>query len=109
MTGKIIIRKSGAQFYYNLFAGNGERILQSEMYTSKQAARTGAEAVKANAAHDQRYERRSSTANQSYFVPRAGNNEMIGTSEMYSSVQFHETGISSCKLNGPTAEIVDQG
>jgi hypothetical protein len=38
-----------------------------------------------NAARDERHERRTSRADEPYFVLKAANGEIIGTSEMYSS------------------------
>lgn len=108
MSARFIIRKSGVQFYFNLFAANGEGILASEMYNSKAAADQGIASVKVNAPIDARYERKTSSANQPYFVLKAANHEIIGKSEMYSSVAARESGIQSVKTNAPTAPVVDQ-
>lgn len=108
MSGRIIIRKAGTQFHFNLFAANSEPILSSEGYTTKAAVQTGAQSVKTNAGDDRRYDCRTSSANQPYFVLKAANGEVIGTSEMYSSLWARDNGIASCKANGPVAELVDQ-
>ena len=51
MTGRFVLRKSGAQFYFTLrAAGNHEVILTSERYTSKASALAGIEAIRVNAA-----------------------------------------------------------
>jgi uncharacterized protein len=51
MTGRFVLRKSGAQFYFTLrAAGDHEVILTSERYTSKTSALAGIEAIRANAA-----------------------------------------------------------
>ncbi len=48
--GHFSIRKSGdGQFYFLLVAGNGEVIMQSEMYTQKIGAKRGIEAIKYHA------------------------------------------------------------
>jgi uncharacterized protein YegP (UPF0339 family) len=50
MAAKFEITKSASgQFHFNLKAGNGEIIATSEMYNSKDAAKTGIESVKKNA------------------------------------------------------------
>jgi len=50
MAGSFVVQKSSnGQYYFVLKAGNGERIAQSEMYSSKSAALSGIESVKANA------------------------------------------------------------
>jgi uncharacterized protein len=56
MAAKFEIKKgSGGQYRFNLKAGNGEVILSSELYQSKQGAERGIESVKANAPNDARY------------------------------------------------------
>lgn len=108
MAGKFEIKKSAdGQFYFNLKAGNGEVILTGETYTVKSAAQKGVESVKLNAPIDNRYERKASMAGQSYFILKAGNGEILGRSEMYSSSAQMENGIASVKANAPTASVVD--
>ncbi len=48
---KFKIRKSiNGEFYFNLYAGNGEVIATSEGYFSKQGCKNGIDSVKENAA-----------------------------------------------------------
>src|SRR5262245_29925170 len=108
MAGRFLLRKSGDQFLFSLLATNGEKILVSERYVAKASALNGIASVRANAPMDSRYERKSSKANQPYFVLKASNGEIIGTSEMYSSEAGRENGIASVKANAPAAEVVDQ-
>ena len=50
MAGSFVMQKSAnGQYFFVLKAGNGERIAQSETYSSKAAALSGIESVKANA------------------------------------------------------------
>lgn len=106
--GKYHLQKSPTgQFYFNLRGGNGERILQSEMYTTKGAAIGGIASCKENSPHDDRYVRLVATNKQPYFSLRARNNEIIGVSETYSSEAAREVGITSCKLNGPNSGTQD--
>ncbi|RUT65501.1 DUF1508 domain-containing protein [Morganella morganii] len=42
-----------------------------------------------------------------YFVLKAGNHEIIATSEMYASKQGALNGIASVQKNGPSEEIKD--
>ena len=95
------------QFMFNLKAGNGEVILTSELYKQKQSAITGIDSVKANAGDDTRYERKTAKNGQPFFVLTARNGEIIGNSEMYSSVSAMENGIQSVKTNGPVATVED--
>jgi uncharacterized protein YegP (UPF0339 family) len=98
---------ASGQFMFNLKAGNGEIILTSETYKSKESALNGIESVKTNAADDAQYERKKSTSSQPYFVLKAKNHEVIGRSEMYTSDGAMEKGIDSVKKNGPTATTND--
>lgn len=108
MAGKFEIKKSkNDKYHFNLKAGNGQIILSSEMYETKSACENGIESVKKNAPDDNRYERRTSTGGDPYFVLKAGNGQEIGRSEMYSSTSAMENGIESVKTNAPTASTDD--
>lgn len=108
MAAKFEIKKSAdGTFHFSLKAANGENILSSETYSSAAAAQEGAESVVGNAANDSRYERRNSSNGESYFVLKAANGEIIGTSETYSSSAALESGIESVKSNALSAGIVD--
>lgn len=108
MAGHFSLTKSGTQFKFVLKAGNNEPILSSERYASKQSAENGIAAVKANAGTDARYERKTSKDDKPYFVLKAGNGEVIGTSELYSSSSAAEKGVESCKANAPSAPTKDE-
>jgi uncharacterized protein YegP (UPF0339 family) len=95
------------QFHFNLKAGNGAIILTSEQYVAKGSAETGIASVRVNAPIDERFDRRKSKKEEPYFVLKAGNGEVIGTSEMYSSTSGMENGIASVKKNAPGAKLKD--
>jgi len=109
MAAKFDLKKSpSGKHMFNLKAGNGQIILTSELYDSKQAAQNGIASVKSNAATDARYERNLSKKHQPYFVLKATNGQVIGQSEMYSDNAGMENGIASVKNNAPDAPIDDQ-
>jgi hypothetical protein len=101
------LKRSGAQYMFNLIAPNGEKILTSERYTTKQNAENGIASCRVNSPHDARYMRKNSTSGSPYFTLHGGNGEVIGVSEMYSSTSARETGIQSVKTNGPSAPTRD--
>ncbi len=104
MSGYFEIKAAaGAQFMFNLKAGNHEVILTSERYGTRAGAEDGIASVKVNAALDDRYQRKTSKDNAPYFVLVAANGQTIGKSEMYSSIKAMEGGISSVKSNAPGA------
>lgn len=108
MAGKFELKKSkDGQFMFNLKAANNQVILTSELYKAKASATNGIESVKKNAGNDANYERRTSIKKEPYFVLKAANKEIIGTSEMYSSAAAMENGIASVKTNAPSATVDD--
>lgn len=108
MAAKFEIKKgSSGKYRFNLKAGNGEIILSSETYESKNGAEKGVESVKTNAPDDARYERKTASNGQPFFVLKAANGEPIGRSETYSSSSAMEGGIESVKRNAPTATVED--
>ena len=103
-----IKKASNGQFFFTLQADNGEKILTSEMYKAKPGALTGIESVKKNAPDDARYERKVSKGAKPYFVLKARNNEVIGTSEEYSGKSARDNGIAAVKSAAPMAQTDDQ-
>ncbi len=108
MAGKFEVKtaKSG-QTHFNLLAGNGQVILQSEMYESKASALNGIESIKKNADDADRFERLVSKSGKPYFVIKAGNHQVIGQSQQYESDAGRDNGIESVMKNAPGAEVVD--
>ena len=94
---KFVIKRSDEQFCFHLAAGNGEIILVSERYKTRGSAENGVAAVKESAAIERRYERRVSRAEQPYFVLKAGNNDIVGTSQMYASREARDDGMRAVR------------
>lgn len=107
--GKFLKKTSkNGQFFFNLLAGNGQVILQSEMYTSKASRDNGINSVKENAPMDGRYQRKESTNGKHYFNLTARNGQVIGASEMYESKSSRDNGIESVKNNAPNASVEEE-
>jgi len=102
-----IYRDKSNEFRFRLKAANGQIILASQGYKAKAKAENGIASVRANAPDDAHFGRKEAKNAQPYFVLKANNGEVIGTSEMYSSKTAMETGISSVKTNAPIARLVD--
>jgi uncharacterized protein YegP (UPF0339 family) len=108
MAAQYLLHPAGtAQFHWDLKAGNGEVILSSQMYASKQNAETGIASCRTNSSDDTKFARLMSKDNKPYFVLKAANGEPIGTSQMYASEATRDHGIASCKENGPAAVMQD--
>ena len=88
-------------------AANSEVIHTSETYSQKSSAQQGIASVRSHASDDSSFERKTAKDGSPYFVLKAANGEIIGKSEMYSSVAAMEKGIASVVTNAAAAEIVD--
>tara|TARA_R110000772_G_scaffold35637_6_gene85833 strand:+ start:2458 stop:2820 length:363 start_codon:yes stop_codon:yes gene_type:complete len=105
MKNRFEIKESDGKFHFVLKAENGQVILSSEMYNQKHSAIIGIDSVKLNSADHASFEMNKSTNNKDYFVMKAKNGEVIGTSEMYESKQGMLKGIDSVMENAPTAPM----
>ena len=94
------------QYRWVLRAANGETLITSETYTTKQNCLNGIASSKVSVS-DKNFERKSSISGQPYFNQVANNCQVLGTSEMYSSIAARDNGIESVKRNAPTAIIED--
>ena len=101
-------KSSDGQFRFVLKAGNAETILTSELYTTKASAQNGIASVQKNSPLDERYARKTSSNGKPYFNLKAGNHEIIGTSQMYSSQEACDSGIASVKTNGVSTEVKEK-
>lgn len=97
---------SNYQYYFRLRARNGEIILSSEGYITKQGCVNGIASVKANAPYDNRYGRKDSYNNYTFNL-KASNGEIIGRSENYTTREARENGIEAVKRDAPGAPTED--
>lgn len=73
------------EYYFNLVATNHEVVLSSEGYTSRSGALSGILSVLNNGGEAENFELREANNGQFYFVLKAGNGQIIGMSELYST------------------------
>jgi uncharacterized protein YegP (UPF0339 family) len=108
MASKFIIFKgSNSQYYFHLKAANGEKVLHSEGYIAKSSCENGIASVKENAPYDSRYEKKLSVSGNYYFVLKASNGQVIGTSELYATSSGRDGGIEVVKREAPGAPTED--
>ena len=106
MAGKFEIYKDKrGEHRFRLKASNGECILASEGYKALSGCKNGIASVQKNAKDDKRYVRKESKNGKFMFNLRAGNNQVIGTSEMYNTKAACENGIKSVMKNAAGAKI----
>ncbi len=80
------------RFYFNLLAGNGESVLRSQGYTRLASAEGGESSVLDNGYDKRNFDIKQAKNGDWYFNLKAGNGEVIGTSEMYASKSNAERG-----------------
>ncbi len=93
------------QFTFVLKAANAQVVLRSEQYEAKASAMNGIASVQANSPMDERYDLKTASDGRFYFNLKAGNSQIIGTSQMYASEQTRKTGVESVKVNGPSTDV----
>lgn len=120
--GKFVIKESATGIKFDLKATNGQVIATSEVYSTKAACLNGIESVKNNCASDvedqtaevvkevknPKYEIYQDKAGEYRFRLKAGNGQIIATSEGYKTKDSCENGIESVKKNAPDAETVEE-
>ncbi|WP_378188258.1 YegP family protein [Aquimarina sp. W85] len=92
-----LVKKGDDTYYFNLKANNGQIIMSSVLFTSKNAAENGILSVKKNAAEADRYERKTAKDGRFYFNLKSSNGQIIGKSQMYTSESGMENGILALK------------
>lgn len=102
-----IYKDKGGEFRFRLKAANGQNILASEGYKAKTGCTNGIESVRNNSQDDGKFERLESQGGSPYFNLKSSNGQVVGTSEMYSSLSAMENGIASVKKNAPGATVDD--
>lgn len=107
--GKFEIYQSekNQEYYFRLKAGNGEIILSSQGYTSKSSCENGVESVKKNAGDADNFEIKEAKDGRFHFNLKAGNGQVIGSSQLYKSESGLKNGIASVGKNAADAEVVD--
>lgn len=108
MAGKFELYVDNAgEYRFRLKAGNGEKILASEGYTTKAACKNGIDSVKENAVVHERFEKKETVAGKYMFNLKAANHQVIGTSQPYATVASRDKGIESVQRNAPDADVIE--
>ena len=105
--GTFKLVQKGTQWHFNLLAGNHEPILHSEVYESKSAAQNGIESAIKNSQRDGAFEIKEAKNGDSYFVLKSTNGQVVGQSEMYSSLASCKNGVESVIKNAADANVVE--
>ncbi len=92
---------------FRLKAGNGQIILASEGYSSKDGCENGIASVKENSQDKEKFAVKDTANGGCMFNLKAGNGQVIGTSEVYNSSSACDNGIESVMENAPEAPVVE--
>ena len=121
--GKFVVKTTKTGFVFNLKAGNGEVIANSEVYTTESACKKGIASVQKNAPiaklEDQtvadfasvtnpKFEIYTDKAGEFRFRLKARNGEIIATGEGYKTKAACLNGVESIRKNAPDAQIVKE-
>jgi uncharacterized protein len=106
MAGWYELNENGkGQFSFVLKAANGEVILRSELYDSRQGADNGIASVQKNSPVDAAYTHSDASDGRFYFNLKAANHQIIGTSQMYKTAAARHAGMESVRSHGSTTVI----
>ncbi|WP_290697432.1 YegP family protein [Amphritea sp.] len=108
MSGKFeLYTDKAGEFRFRLKAGNGENIGASEGYKAKASANNGIESVRKNAPLDERYTVFEGKNGKWYFNLKAGNHEVILSSQGYATSQGAKAGTDAVKRAAPEAGVFE--
>jgi uncharacterized protein YegP (UPF0339 family) len=97
---------SDAGWRFSVFAANGQNVLTSESYTTEAAALNGAFSTVENGINKAAYEIRTSASGSYYFVLKASNGQIVGTSQQYSTKASAERGRDALITLLPSIELL---
>lgn len=98
--GEVEVYQSEAdgQYRFRLKGANGEKLLASEAYTSRNAVTEGVESLRANGRDPANFVLKKGKAGKYYFtLVSAANGQTLGTGEMYSSKSKAEAGMKTAR------------
>lgn len=108
MAGKFECTVSRAgKHRFNLKASNGQVILTSQGYSDRGGCTNGIQSVRKHSAKDANFEKKVASDSKPYFVLKASNGQIIGTSQRYSSAASRNNGIESVKRHAKDAKQVE--
>jgi len=106
MTARFVLKTNGELFTFDLEAGGN--LLRGERYVSKALALKRIDSVRRNAALEEHYQRKISPSGHPYFILRGANNDILATSELYTSRAAREEGIEAVRASAAQAVLVDR-
>ena len=103
----VISKRTNGDFQFNLKSGNGQIVLTSQGYSSKISCENGIESIRHNSREESNFEFKIASNGKFYFVLKASNGQIIGTSEMYENESTLLSAIGSVKFAAQDAIVKD--
>jgi uncharacterized protein len=103
-----ITKNTNGSYYFQLRSGNGQVLLSSEGYISKDGCINGINAVKANIKDNNKFEKKNTANNKYYFILKAGNGQVIGTSEMFETMASRDNAMVAVQMSGDNVFLNDE-
>ena len=100
-----IKKGTNGKFHFTLHAGNHQVILSSQMYADKSGATNGIKSCQKNGAKQTNFETKTAKNGQFHFNLLAANKQIIGSSEMYTTMASCSNGIASVMKNSSSTEV----
>lgn len=101
-----IKKSSNGQYFWVLNASNGQTLITSETYITKDGCKAGIASSKVSV-NESNFRRLFSIDKQYYFNQVANNNQVLGTSETYTTSYARDSGVDAVKREAPIASIID--
>ncbi len=105
MIFEIFKSEKDRRYYFHLKARNGKIVLSSQGYASKQGCERGIASVKRNSKDKTRYESKASKNARHYFLIRARNGQIVGTSQLYKTLAACQNGITAIFKGAEIAQV----
>ncbi|MGM5630315.1 YegP family protein [Apibacter raozihei] len=102
-----IFKDKTGNFRFRLKEKSGHTILSSESYTQKTNCQKGVSSVKRNSKNEDRFELKQASNKKWYFNLKAGNGQVVGTSDHYDSEASVKNAVKTVADIAPGADTVD--
>ncbi len=90
------------EYYFHFKNDDGVVILISEGYTKESSRENGIHSVIKNSQYERRYDRRTDTYGNHYFILKAANGQEIGRGKLYQTTAEMEEALNQLKASAPT-------
>lgn len=102
-----VYKDQAGDFRFRLKAGNGQVLLASEAYKTKDSCFNGVDTIIKSAPLDALYERKHTQAGRFSFNLQATNGDVVGVSGSYDTPIARDAVVQTVKVFAPTARIKD--